>query len=98
MTEEEADEYWAPARRKCAEIFKRPGGSHFSGVALARLIGFKGKYHLGWGWVNIALTDDVKRKLIMLAGPHYRTIIAAIKAREDLNEEQENRTDLPKTG
>jgi hypothetical protein len=77
MTENEFEEYW----RKPRDLFE-PGSDNGtkSSKRMAALFGIDYKY--ARYWLNIDLTEDMKRTLKLLVGPNRHTIIKAMEARK----------------
>lgn len=84
MTVEQATLYWFAARDNLLALglIERPDHDPTCGsVVLANILGFP---YFGVGyWDKIDLTDQLRYKLMLLAGPHANTILKAIKAREN---------------
>lgn len=80
MTDDEVIEYWVPARKN----FDGPGG-HFDPIVgskkLAAVLGLI--YPRPNYWEEIFLTDELKFKLRLLSGPHWRTVLKIKEIRND---------------
>lgn len=76
MTEDEFEEYWLEPRN----LFdpETQDGTK-SSKKLAALFGIDYKH--AKFWMNITLTEDMKRTLKLLVGPNRHTIIKAMEAR-----------------
>lgn len=81
MTEDEVIEYWIPARKNLDD----PDGWRFDPVTgskkLAAVLGLI--YPRPNYWEEIALTDELKSKLRLLSGPHWRTVLKIKEVRND---------------
>lgn len=76
MTPEELHQYWMPARRAVTELQGRDASTQ-----LANVLGIP--YPTAGHWFQLVLTDDLKRKLQMLAGPHGKTILKMMQLKKE---------------
>lgn len=85
MTKEEIEKYWYPARSVVGRVLHPPvendNASYTYAMLLADLLDLN--YPTPNYATSIQLTDKLKSKLEMIAGPHGEAIIKAMVAKHD---------------
>lgn len=80
MTYGEHEKYWRPARESIfGELEDKMNYSHSK--QLADLFGYD--YTRAGNWDTIVLTDELKKKLKLLAGPHGKTIFKMMQLKKE---------------
>lgn len=95
MTQGEHAKYWRPARLNFQDPkFLDDTTDYYALKAsqkLAKCLGLP--YPRFASWDSFDLSDELKNKLLLLAGPHWKTIAVAMTAKR----EEENASRLPKS-
>ena len=93
MTQEEVEKYWLPAREGLA-----PGrySGYGSSRILASLLGIP--YPEPEHMMQIHLTDDLKRILQALGGPHRQTVRKILEIKRGVNGQKTSGENLQEVG
>ena len=82
MTDHEFRHYWRPARDTFG-VWKGDVDNYHPSYLLAKAIGVDYP-NLGY-WKHVPMTDELKNILLVLVGPHSKTILKIYQIKHELN-------------
>lgn len=86
MTNEEFTLYWEPARNTFGPFKGKSGSKDHPSYLMSKALGIH--YPALGYWAHIALTDDLKNILLLLAGPYRDTMLKIYQIKHEVNHDQ----------